>query len=76
MLRKTIKWSLRLSALTLFLATVLAGIVLNPSLLYANKTVLGNDTVFHDRDLDPMQDHLSEAAVEREMMDWYARQTK
>ena len=45
-------WSLRIIVTTLFILGLLAGIALNPTLLYANKTVDGAYTIYHQRSLD------------------------
>ena len=47
-----LKWSLRFTTLAVLLFIILVGIVLTPSLLYANKTALGSFTVYHDQALD------------------------
>jgi hypothetical protein len=46
------KWTLRLTATIVLIFGMLVGLVLNPSLLYANKTVVGNFTVYHTGTLD------------------------
>jgi len=46
------KWALRLSATGLLVGGLLFGIVLNPSLLYANRTLVGNYTVYHDSQIN------------------------
>lgn len=50
--RKSIKWALRLTVTGFILLGILVGIVLNPSLVYANKTELGTSTVYHNKPLD------------------------
>lgn len=52
MKRKFSKWAFRLVVTGLFLVGFLVGIVLSPSLLYANKTVINNYTIFHNAPLD------------------------
>lgn len=52
MKRKIGKWTLRLTATGLLLFALLIGIILNPALLYANKTSVDNDTVYHNAPLD------------------------
>ena len=52
MKRKIIKWTLRIIVLIILLFGVLILTVLNPTLLYANKTVFENFTVYHNRPLD------------------------
>jgi len=47
------KWSLRIIATSLFISGLLLGIVLNPQLLYANKSIDGNYTIYHQQPLDP-----------------------
>jgi len=45
-------WTLRFSVTSLFLFGILIGIVLNPSLLYANKTIVDNYTIYHNSPID------------------------
>jgi hypothetical protein len=52
MKQKILKWTLRLTVLIILLFGVLILTVLNPTLLYANKTVLENFTVYHNKPLD------------------------
>ncbi len=52
MKRQIRKWTLRLTATGLLCLGFLVGIVLNPILLYANKTTVGNYTVYHNASLD------------------------
>ncbi len=52
MIRKLIKWTIRISVATLLILVLLVAIVLTPSLLYANKTVMANCTVYHNKPLD------------------------
>ena len=47
-----IKWTFRFAMTVLILLGFLIGIVLNPSLVYANKTELGSSTVYHNKPLD------------------------
>lgn len=47
-----LKWTLRLTALAMLLLGLLIAIVLNPTLLYASKTVMGNYSVYHQKPLD------------------------
>lgn len=50
---KTIKkWTIRLTVVGLLLLTVFITLVLNPSLLYANKTSFGNFNIFHNSPID------------------------
>ncbi|WKN43828.1 hypothetical protein [Tunicatimonas pelagia] len=46
------KWVLRISATGLLSAGFLVGIVLNPAILYASKTVVGNHTIYHNAPLN------------------------
>lgn len=46
------KWTIRLTATGLLISGLLIGIVLNPSLLYANQTVVGNYTIYHNSNID------------------------
>ena len=46
------KWTLRLTVTSMFCLGFLIGIVLNPSLLYAHHTKVGNYTVYHNKTLD------------------------
>lgn len=52
MKRQIRKWTLRLTATGLLCLGFLVGIVLNPTLLYANKTIVGNYSIYHDEPLD------------------------
>ena len=52
MKRQIRKWTLRLTATGLLCLGLLVGIVLNPSLLYSNKTTVGNYTIYHNTPLD------------------------
>ncbi len=52
MKRKIFKWTIRISVVAVLLLGLLVAIVLKPSLMYANKTLLGNFTVYHDKPLD------------------------
>lgn len=52
MKRKILKWTLRFTVLIILLFGVLILTVLNPALLYANKTVFENFTVYHNKPLD------------------------
>lgn len=47
-----LRWTLGITATGLLLFGILIAIVLNPGLLYANKTTLGPYRVFHNRPLD------------------------
>jgi hypothetical protein len=47
------KWSLRIIVTCLLILGLLAGIAFNPTLLYANKSVKGIYTLYHQRSLDP-----------------------
>ncbi len=49
---KLIKWLIRSLAIVVLLLGILVAIVLNPSLLYANKTAISNCTVYHNKPLD------------------------
>ena len=46
------KWVLRLSATGLLSVALLVGIILNPAILYANKTEVGSHTVYHNAPLN------------------------
>ncbi|MEL6556985.1 MAG: hypothetical protein AAFQ94_02305 [Bacteroidota bacterium] len=62
MKQKIIKWTIRLACtfFIAFLTIVLA--VLNPGVLYANKTAVSHYTVYHQKTLNPgLQSHLEEA---------------
>ncbi len=52
MKRKIIKWTLRLTAILLCSFLLVIIIVLNPTLLYANKTTFASFTVYHTKPLD------------------------
>lgn len=45
-------WLLRLTVAGLMCLGLILGIILNPSLLYANKTIVGNFTIYHNVLLD------------------------
>lgn len=51
MKRKVLKWAFRIIAMALLLPGILIGIVLTPSLMYANKSVIGNCAVYHNKPL-------------------------
>jgi len=52
-MKRTIrKWIIRITATGLLIGGLLIGLVLNPTLLYANKTVIENYTVYHDSVVD------------------------
>ena len=53
MKRQIKKWTLCLTATTLLIAGLLLIIILNPILIYANKTTHNNFTVFYNKTLDP-----------------------
>jgi hypothetical protein len=53
MKKKIKKWLLRLTVTGLLIAGLLLVIVLNPVLVYANKTTHNNYTIFHNKPLDP-----------------------
>ena len=46
------KWTLRLSVSGLLLLVLLASFILNPSFLYAHKTIIGNNTIYHNAPID------------------------
>ena len=52
MKQKLLKWTLRITAVTLLTLALLICIVLTPSLMYANKTMVDNFTVYHNKPLD------------------------
>lgn len=52
MKRQIRKWTFRVAATCLLCLGFLVGIILNPTLLYANKTTIGNYTIFHNKPLD------------------------
>jgi hypothetical protein len=60
------KWILRLSATGLLCLGFLLGIILNPTLLYANKTTIGNYTIYHNAPLD--ENLLSELNIATEFI--------
>lgn len=56
------KWTLRSVATLLVLAGIVLSLVLNPSLLYGNKTAMGRYIVYHDELLDQeLNEHLDQA---------------
>ncbi len=46
------KWTFNLTVTGLFIVALLVGIVLNPSLVYANKTTYDNFAIFHNKAID------------------------
>ncbi len=52
MIKKILKWTLRITALIFILLGLLIGVVLTPSLLYAEHANIGNFTVYHTKPLD------------------------
>ena len=46
------KWVFRLTVTGLFLFGLLSTFMLNPILLYANKTIVGNYSIYHNKQLD------------------------
>lgn len=52
MKKKIKKWSLRIVGFVLMVAIILTVLVLNPGLLYANKTIVGNYTIYHNAPID------------------------
>jgi len=73
MKRKILKWILRFTVLIVILIGVLILTVLNPTLLYAKKTVLENYTVYHnkplDKDLIPRLDNARNIIKENQLFD-------
>lgn len=58
------KWIWRCIVTALFMAALLTVIILNPALTYANKTVHGNYTIFHNQPFDQaFLLHLDEATM-------------
>ena len=54
-MKKTIwKWTIRLSVTALVCFSLLFVIVLNPSIMYANKTVYRNYSIYHQQQLNPL----------------------
>ena len=52
-MKRTIKnWTIRLIITGALLVGLLIVIILNPSLLYANQTVVGNYTIYHNSEID------------------------
>ena len=52
-MKRTIKkWTIRLIITGVLILGLLIGIVLNPSVLYANQTVVGNYTIYHNSEID------------------------
>src|SRR5450432_1797229 len=52
MKKQFIKWIFRLTVTGLFLFGLLVLFMLSPVLLYANKTVVGNYSIYHNKPLD------------------------
>ena len=52
MKHKILKWTLRIAVIAILLLGILVAVVLNPTLLYANKTLIGKFTVYHNQTLE------------------------
>lgn len=52
MVKKIKKWTLRFIATGIFLAVLLLTFMLNPTLLYANKSVVGNYSIYHNKPIN------------------------
>jgi hypothetical protein len=64
MKRQLKKWTIRLVATGLLLFGLLILFMLNPVILYANKTLIGNYSIYHNRPLDKnLIAHLEQATV-------------
>src|SRR5580658_9831776 len=62
MMEKFAKWTFRLTVTGLFLLGLLVVFMLNPPILYANKTIIGNCSIYHNQPLDVnFQSRLAEA---------------
>jgi hypothetical protein len=56
------KWTFNPTVTGLFISALLVGVVLNPNLTYANKTIYNNFTIFHNKPIDGiLLIHLDEA---------------
>ena len=64
MKRKIFRWAIRIFVAILLLHGILVTLVLTPSLMYANKTSLGNFTVYHDKPLDKALQQRLDSATE------------
>ncbi|MCG6187669.1 hypothetical protein [Maribellus maritimus] len=62
-MNKMKKWTIRLSATGILLFTMLAGIVLNPALLYASQIKIWNYIVYHNTQIDKSFFHQIEGAT-------------
>ncbi|MBL0337239.1 MAG: hypothetical protein IPP73_18465 [Chitinophagaceae bacterium] len=51
-MKKIKKWALRFIATGIFLALLLLTFMLNPTLLYANKTVVGKYSIYHNKPIN------------------------
>ena len=66
------KWTFNLTVTGLFILALLIGIVLNPTLTYANKTTYNNFTIFHDKPIEgALLIHLDEATKLLEKSELY-----
>jgi hypothetical protein len=66
------KWALRLTVTVVFIAALLAIIILNPVLTYANKTVHNNYTVYHQQPIGPqLLTRLDNATALLQKSEWY-----
>lgn len=77
MKRQIKKWILRLTVTVVFIAALLAIIILNPVLTYANKTVHNNYTVYHQQPIGSrLLIQLDNATVLLQKSEWYSPSLK
>jgi len=77
MRKQTQKWLYRLATTASFLVGLLMILVLNPGLLYADKTLVANYTIYHDAPIDPtFQLRINEATASLKRSELYDPQLK
>lgn len=57
MKRTTKRWTLRIAMTGLLIMGMLFGLMLNPTILYAKQTTIGNFTVYHQNEIDETLSH-------------------
>jgi hypothetical protein len=66
------KWLLRLTVTSIVIASILIAIVLKPTFTYANKTIQGNFTIYHNAPLEPaFTQCLSQVALLMQHSEYY-----
>ena len=77
-MKQTIKkWLLRLTLSGLFILVILVIFILNPSLLYAHKTTIGNNSIYHNSPIDTIVEiRLKEATTIVKLTELYDAKLK